>query len=110
MFIATLNRFILTSLVYKDRNNGDKLCHRKSMRAADEKLIINKLVHFFSSWSQVFVQRRKSRLWSVECWFYLALNKLINIHGFFNINVYYGAIKKPNVPQSRCSVNFRAFN
>ena len=38
MFIATLIRFVSTSLVYE--NNVHR---RKSMRAADEKLIINEL-------------------------------------------------------------------
>ena len=37
--IATLIRFVTTSLVCKNKNKGDKLHHRKSMRAADEKLI-----------------------------------------------------------------------
>ena len=39
--IAMLIRFVITSLVYE--NNGDKLHRRKSMRAADEELIINEL-------------------------------------------------------------------
>ena len=39
--IATLIRFVTTSsLVCENKNNGDKLHRRKSMRAADEKLII----------------------------------------------------------------------
>ena len=42
-FIATLIRFITTSLVCENKNNSDKLHHRKSMQAADEKLIINEL-------------------------------------------------------------------
>ena len=43
-FIAALIRFIPTSLAYKNKNNGDKSYRRKSMRAANEKLIIiNKL-------------------------------------------------------------------
>ena len=39
-FIATLTRLVTTLLVYE---NKDKFDHRKSMRAADEKLIINEL-------------------------------------------------------------------
>ena len=42
-FIATLIWFVTTSLVGKIKNNGDKFYRRKSMRAADEKLIINEL-------------------------------------------------------------------
>ena len=42
-FIATLIRFVTTSLVCKNKNNGDILHHRKSVRAADEKPTINKL-------------------------------------------------------------------
>ena len=42
-FITTLIRYVSTSLVYESKNNGDKLCRRKSMWAADEKLIINEL-------------------------------------------------------------------
>ena len=41
MFITTLTRFITTLLVYYIKNNGDEFYHRKSMWAADEKLIIN---------------------------------------------------------------------
>ena len=37
-FITALIRFVPTSLVYENRNNGDKFYHRKSMQAADEKL------------------------------------------------------------------------
>ena len=43
MFIAMLIRFVTMSLVYKIINNGDKFYHGKSMRAADEKPIINEL-------------------------------------------------------------------
>ena len=43
MFIATLIRFVTTLLVYHIKNDGDEFYLRKSMRAADEKLIINKL-------------------------------------------------------------------
>ena len=43
MFIATLIRFVTTSLVYHIKNNGDEFYRRKSMRAADEKLVINEL-------------------------------------------------------------------
>ena len=43
VFIATLIRFGPTSSVYKNNNNGDKFYHRKSMRAVNEKLIINEL-------------------------------------------------------------------
>ena len=87
MFIATLIRFIPTSLVYEDGNNGDKLCHRKSMRAADEKLIINKLVNFFYS-GHKFLYRGGSLDSGV-------LNVCFTLHSirftaFFNINVYYG--------------------
>ena len=42
-FIATFVRFVTTSLVCDNKNNGDKLHSRKSMWAADEKLIINEL-------------------------------------------------------------------
>ena len=42
-FIATLIRFVTMSLVCENKNNGDKLHRRKSMQAADEKLIINEL-------------------------------------------------------------------
>ena len=42
-FIATLIRFVTTPLVYEIKNNGDRFYCRKSMRAADEKLIINEL-------------------------------------------------------------------
>ena len=43
-FNATLIRFVtMLSLVCENKNNGDKLHRRKSMRAADEKLIINEL-------------------------------------------------------------------
>ena len=42
-FIAMLIRFVTTSLVCENKNNGDKLHRRKSRRAADEKLIINEL-------------------------------------------------------------------
>ena len=42
-FIATLIRFVTTSLVYENKNNGDKFYRRKSMWAAGEKLIINEL-------------------------------------------------------------------
>ena len=42
-FIATLIQFVTTSLVYENKNNGDKFYHGKSMWAADEKLIINTL-------------------------------------------------------------------
>ena len=42
-FIATLIRFVTMSLVYKNKNNGDKFYRRKSMWAADKKLIINEL-------------------------------------------------------------------
>ena len=42
-FIATLVRFVNTSLVCENKNNGDKLHCRKFMRAADEKVIINEL-------------------------------------------------------------------
>ena len=42
-FIATLIRFVTTSLVCENKNNGDKLHRRKSMQAADKKLIINEL-------------------------------------------------------------------
>ena len=38
-----LIRLVTMSLVCENKNNGDKLYHRKSMRAADEKLIINEL-------------------------------------------------------------------
>ena len=43
MVIAMFIRFITTSLVCENKDNGDKLHRRKSMRAADDKLIINKL-------------------------------------------------------------------
>ena len=43
MFIAMFIRFVTTSLVCENKDNGDKLHHRKSMRAADDKLIINEL-------------------------------------------------------------------
>jgi len=43
MFIAMLIWFICTSLECKTKNNADKFCHRKFMRVADEKLIINDL-------------------------------------------------------------------
>ena len=42
-FIATLIWFVTTPLIYEIKNNGDKFYRRKSMRAADEKLIINEL-------------------------------------------------------------------
>ena len=42
-FIATLVRFISMSLVYDNKNNGDKFYCRKSMRVVDERLIINEL-------------------------------------------------------------------
>ena len=38
-----LIRFVTTTLVCENKNNGDKLHHKKSMWAADEKLIINEL-------------------------------------------------------------------
>ena len=34
-FIATLNRFVRTSLVHENKNNGDKFYRSKFMRAAD---------------------------------------------------------------------------
>ena len=43
VFIAMLIQFITMSLVYRNKNNGVKLYCRKSMRAADEELIINEL-------------------------------------------------------------------
>ena len=42
-------RFVSTLLVYDNTNNGDKFYLRKSMRAADEKLIINELGHCYTS-------------------------------------------------------------
>ena len=42
-FIVTLIRFVCTSLVCENKNDGDKFYRRKSMWAADEKLIINEL-------------------------------------------------------------------
>ena len=42
-FIATLIRFVTTSLVYKNKVMVDKFYRRKFMRAADEKLITNEL-------------------------------------------------------------------
>ena len=47
-FITTLIRFVTTSLVYEIKNNGDKFYCRKSMRVADEKLIINKLGPYYN--------------------------------------------------------------
>ena len=50
-FIAMLSRFVTMSLVCEYKNNGDKLHRRKSMQAADEKLIINKLGPYLVSLS-----------------------------------------------------------
>ena len=47
-FIATLIRFVTTSLVHENKNNGDKLCRIKSMRAADEKLVDQNRIWFES--------------------------------------------------------------
>ena len=47
-FIATLSRFVTMSLVSKLKNNGDKFYHRKSVRATDEKLMINKLGPYYN--------------------------------------------------------------
>ena len=43
VFIAMLIRFDTALLVCENKNNGDKLHRKKSMRAADEKLIFNEL-------------------------------------------------------------------
>ena len=43
VFIAALIRFVPTPLAYENKNNGGKIYRRKSMRVANEKLIISEL-------------------------------------------------------------------
>ena len=70
MLIVALVRFVRTSLVCENQNNADKFHRRKFIRAADEKLIINKLgpyhYGFFGhiNFSIYYLQRSKL---STEC-------------------------------------------